>query len=64
MGTRQALLTLVVAWPFAAFGEESGYRGYLLTRIADLGNRSTVACRIAHGMNDTYVVVVYMGWAT
>jgi membrane protease YdiL (CAAX protease family) len=38
-----ALLALVIAWTFAAFGEEIAYRGYLLTRAADLGKRSTAA---------------------
>ena len=38
-----ALLSLGVVWTFAAFGEEMGYRGYLLTRAADLGGRSHVA---------------------
>jgi CAAX protease family protein len=35
-----ALHWLFVAWSFAAFGEEISYRGYLLTRAADVGNRS------------------------
>ena len=47
MTTKKALLTLAVIWTFAAFGEELGYRGYLLTRAADLGNRSRVAYLIA-----------------
>jgi membrane protease YdiL (CAAX protease family) len=47
MSARKVLLTLGVVWTFAAFGEELGYRGYLLTRIADLGNRSQVAYVIA-----------------
>ena len=38
-----ALKWLLVVWTFAAFGEEIAYRGYLLTRAADLGNRSRVA---------------------
>lgn len=38
-----ALLALLVIWTFAAFGEEIAYRGYLLTRAADLGGRSTAA---------------------
>jgi len=38
-----ALLWLLIVWTFAAFGEEIGYRGYLLTRAADLGKRSSVA---------------------
>ena len=47
MTTKKALLTLAIIWTFAAFGEELGYRGYLLTRAADLGNRSRVAYVIA-----------------
>jgi len=38
-----ALLALVIVWTFAAFGEEIAYRGYLLTRAADVGYRSTTA---------------------
>ena len=40
---KMALLTLLLVWTFAAFGEEIAYRGYLLTRAADLGKRSTIA---------------------
>lgn len=42
-----ALLALGIVWTFAAFGEEMGYRGYLLTRAADLGNRTAWAYWIA-----------------
>jgi hypothetical protein len=42
-----ALLSLLLVWTFAAFGEEIGYRGYLLTRAADLGHRTTAAYWIA-----------------
>jgi membrane protease YdiL (CAAX protease family) len=38
-----ALRWLFIVWTFAAFGEEIGYRGYLLTRAADVGGRSKVA---------------------
>lgn len=38
-----ALRTLALIWTFAAFGEEMGYRGYLMTRAAEVGNRSTIA---------------------
>lgn len=38
-----ALLFLLLVWTFAAFGEEVSYRGYLLTRAADLGGRTTAA---------------------
>jgi len=41
---QQALLWLGIIWTFAAFGEEISYRGYLLTRAADLGKRITLAC--------------------
>ncbi|MBI2677893.1 MAG: CPBP family intramembrane metalloprotease [Candidatus Koribacter versatilis] len=40
---KQALLWLGLIWTFAAFGEEISYRGYLLTRAADLGKRTTLA---------------------
>ena len=38
-----ALLALLLVWTFAAFGEEIVYRGYLLTRAADIGRRSAAA---------------------
>lgn len=40
---KMALLTFGLVWTFAAFGEEIDYRGYILTRAADLGKRSTTA---------------------
>jgi membrane protease YdiL (CAAX protease family) len=40
---KQALIWLGLIWTFAAFGEEMSYRGYLLTRCADLGARTTNA---------------------
>jgi membrane protease YdiL (CAAX protease family) len=43
MSVKQALTSLIIVWTFAAFGEEFGYRGYLLTRAADVGNRSNIA---------------------
>lgn len=42
-----ALFYLGLAWTWAAFGEEIGYRGYLLTRGAEVGRRSTVAYLVA-----------------
>jgi len=38
-----ALRWLSLVWTFAAFGEEIGYRGYLLNRAADTGGRSKAA---------------------
>jgi uncharacterized protein len=32
-----------LVWVLAAFGEEMVYRGYLMNRVADLGNRTPVA---------------------
>jgi membrane protease YdiL (CAAX protease family) len=32
-----------IIWTYAAFGEEIGYRGYLLNRVADIGGRSHAA---------------------
>ena len=42
-----ALRWLLIAWTFAAFGEEIGYRGYLVTRAADAGGRSKTAYWVA-----------------
>lgn len=42
-----ALQWLGIVWIFAAFGEETAYRGYLLTRAADLGKRTRAAYWIA-----------------
>jgi membrane protease YdiL (CAAX protease family) len=38
-----ALKGLAIVWTFAAFGEEIGYRRYLLGRAADVGNRSPIS---------------------
>src|SRR5262245_22548043 len=38
-----ALVALLLVWTFAALGEEIAYRGYLLTRAADVGMRSVAA---------------------
>jgi uncharacterized protein len=40
---KMALVALLLVWTFAAFGEEIAYRGYLLTRAADVGTRSVAA---------------------
>jgi membrane protease YdiL (CAAX protease family) len=47
MNWKQAFVTLLVIWTFAAFGEEMSYRGYLLTRAADVGARSPAAWWLA-----------------
>lgn len=38
-----AALWLLLVWTYAAFGEEIAYRGYLVTRAADLGRRTAAA---------------------
>jgi membrane protease YdiL (CAAX protease family) len=48
---------LLLIWTFAVFGEEIGYRGYLLTRAADIGGRSKSAYWIA-----VLVVAVLFGY--
>jgi membrane protease YdiL (CAAX protease family) len=47
LGWKQALTTLLIIWTFAAFGEELSYRGYLLTRAAEILGRSAAAYIIA-----------------
>jgi uncharacterized protein len=47
LGWRKALTTLLIVWTFAAFGEELSYRGYLLTRAADVFRRSNAAYFLA-----------------
>jgi CAAX protease family protein len=42
-GTAGLLRWLGIIWTYAAFGEEIGYRGYLLNRVADLGGHGRVA---------------------
>jgi len=37
------LLGLLLSWTLAAFGEEGVYRGYLMNRVAGLGNYSRTA---------------------
>jgi hypothetical protein len=40
---RTALQWLLLVWTFAAFGEEIGYRGYLINRAADVAGRTKLA---------------------
>ncbi len=40
---KTALVWLLLVWTWAAFGEEVGYRGYLLTRAAETGGKTTAA---------------------
>ena len=51
------LLSFVIVWTFAAFGEEISYRGYLTKRAADIGGRSTTAFWVA-----TILVSVLFGY--
>jgi membrane protease YdiL (CAAX protease family) len=46
-GWRQALAGLLIVWTFASFGEELSYRGYLLTRAADMFGKSNLAYWVA-----------------
>lgn len=42
-GSIGLLSWLGIIWTYAAFGEEIGYRGYLLNRVADIADHSRVA---------------------
>ena len=52
-----ALKWLLIVWTFAAFGEEIGYRGYLVNRAADAGGRSKFAYWIA-----VFLVAILFGY--
>ena len=54
-GWKNAFVSLAIVWGFAGFGEELGYRGYLLNRAADLGNRSQIGYVLAM----LYVAVLF-----
>ena len=58
LGWRQALTSLLIIWTFAAFGEELSYRGYLLTRAADIFGRSRAAYVMA-----VILVTILFGFA-
>ena len=47
LGWKKALISFLIIWTFAAFGEELSYRGYLLTRAAEIFGRSRYAYIIA-----------------
>ncbi len=40
---KYTLVALALTWTLAAFGEELVWRGYLMNRVADLGNRTRLA---------------------
>lgn len=42
-GNSMVLRWLGIIWTYAAFGEEIGYHGYLLNRVANLGDHSRTA---------------------
>jgi CAAX protease family protein len=42
-GSFAMLRWFAIIWTYAAFGEEIGYRGYLLNRVADIGGHSRTA---------------------
>ncbi len=41
--TKYTLVALALSWTLAAFGEELVWRGYVMNRVADLGNRTRLA---------------------
>jgi membrane protease YdiL (CAAX protease family) len=40
---KYTLVAIALSWTLAAFGEELVWRGYLMNRVADLGNQSRMA---------------------
>lgn len=51
----EALRWLGIVWTFAAFGEEIGYRGYLVTRAADVAGH----CKIGYWVGVLLVSVLF-----
>ena len=58
---KATLIYMALVWPFAAFGEEMVYRGYLMNRVADFFNRtprawiiSLFAVHIGFGLAHAY----------
>lgn len=51
---------LGIIWTYAAFGEEIGYRGYLLNRVADLGGRTRIA--LAAGLLWSSIMFGFAHW--
>jgi membrane protease YdiL (CAAX protease family) len=69
---RFLLLSLVVSWTLAAFGEELVYRGYLMNRAAELAGKGRLAwgtclvltsiLSLPPGVNDTVgFALLYFG---
>ena len=51
---------LGIIWTYAAFGEEIGYRGYLLNRVADVGGRTHTA--LAIGLLSSSIMFGFAHW--
>jgi membrane protease YdiL (CAAX protease family) len=51
-------LWIAISWVLAAFGEELAFRGYVLNRFADAGNRTTAAWLVG-----LLVVSALFGWS-
>lgn len=59
-GSSMMLRWLAIIWTYAAFGEEVGYRGYLLNRVADIVGRSRTALVI--GLLWSSIVFGFAHW--
>ena len=58
---KYTLIAIALSWTLAAFGEEFVWRGYVMNRVADLGNRtrfawfcSLVVVHVAFGLAHAY----------
>lgn len=54
------LLSLLVAWTLAAFGEELVFRGYLMNRIADLAGRGGAGWALGLALTSILFGVVHL----
>lgn len=54
--TKLLLIYFAAIWTLAAFGEEMVYRGYIMNRVADFGDRTTLAWGVS-----AIVVSIFFG---
>lgn len=56
------LLSLVGVWIVSSLGEEILYRGFLVTRLADLGGKGTTAWRLAVVLSSILFGLIHYEW--
>ncbi len=58
------LAALVLVYVVSSFGEEAIYRGFLMTRIAEMGGRSKGAWRFAMAVSAIVFGLIHFTWGT